>query len=78
MSDIAQDRSVDRRIEFAKHVMQSLAQAMVSENEREARVGNVDAGSTVTRAEVEALAKAWWVTPAGLIAPMPDPRIVAD
>jgi hypothetical protein len=43
-----------------------------------ARLQEIDRGSTITRAEVEALAKAWWITPDGLIASLPAPtRIVS-
>jgi hypothetical protein len=38
-----------------------------------ARLQEIDHGAVITRAEIEALAKAWWITPAGLIASMPDP-----
>jgi hypothetical protein len=36
------------------------------------RIREIDAGSTITRAELEALAKAWWITPEGLLESMPD------
>jgi hypothetical protein len=41
-----------------------------------ARLMELDAGSPPSRAEIEVLAKAWWITPAGLIASMPDPTRV--
>jgi hypothetical protein len=42
------------------------------------RIREIDQGAGITRAELEALAEAWWITPAGLLASMPDPTIVAD
>jgi hypothetical protein len=42
-----------------------------------ARLQEIDHGAVITHAEIEALAKAWWITPEGLIASMPEPdRIV--
>jgi hypothetical protein len=42
----------------------------------EARLREINGGSVITRAELEALAKAWWITPEGLQASMPDDRAV--
>jgi hypothetical protein len=45
----------------------------ISEN----RLAEIKDGAAFTRAELEALAKAWWITPDGLRSSMPDPeRIV--
>jgi hypothetical protein len=43
----------------------------------EARLREIKDGATFTHAELEALAKAWWITPEGLQASMPDPERVA-
>jgi hypothetical protein len=40
------------------------------------RIGQLDARSTITRLELEALARAWFITPDGLQASMPDPSRV--
>lgn len=40
------------------------------------RLAQIERGATLTRVELEALAKAWWITPEGLMASMPDPSIV--
>lgn len=40
------------------------------------RLRQIEAGGTITRAEIEALARAWWITPDALIASMPDPERV--
>lgn len=40
------------------------------------RLAEIATGSTITGAELQALAKAWWITPEGLLASMPDPTIV--
>jgi hypothetical protein len=42
------------------------------------RIREIDTGGTLTRAELAALAKAWWITPDGLLASMPDRSIVID
>lgn len=42
----------------------------------EARLREIEAGASFTRVELEALARAWWVTPEGLLASMPDPERV--
>ena len=42
------------------------------------RLRAIEAGGQLSRAELEALAKAWWITPEGLIASMPDPGLVVD
>ena len=36
------------------------------------RLREIEAGGTITRTEIEALARAWWITPDALIASMPD------
>jgi hypothetical protein len=40
------------------------------------RLKEIASGGPITRAELEALAKAWWITPEGLLASMPDPERV--
>jgi len=42
------------------------------------RIREIELGASFSRAELEALANAWWITPEGLIASMPDPSIVID
>jgi hypothetical protein len=42
----------------------------------EARLHQIGNDATFTRAELEALAKAWWITAEGLLASMPDPERV--
>lgn len=41
-----------------------------------ARLREIETGGAITRAEIEALARAWWITPEALIASMPDPERV--
>lgn len=43
---------------------------------RQARLAEIEDGATFTRAELEALARAWLITPEGLFASMPDPERV--
>lgn len=38
------------------------------------RLREIESGEAITRAEIEALARAWWITPDALIASMPDPE----
>ncbi len=43
-----------------------------------ARLKEIESGGPITRVELEALAKAWWITPEGLLASMPHPERVVD
>jgi hypothetical protein len=42
------------------------------------RIGQIAEGATITHAELRSLARAWWITPEGLRASMPDPDRVID
>lgn len=42
------------------------------------RLLTIDAGDHVSRAEIDALARAWTISSADLIASMPDPALVRD
>lgn len=38
------------------------------------RIREIATGGPIMQAELEAFAKAWWITPDGLLASMPDPE----
>jgi hypothetical protein len=40
------------------------------------RIRQIAEGATITQVELRALARAWWITPEGLRASMPDPERV--